>query len=110
MCTNDSFAVQVSHSVLGRLPCVMRLQADLVSQFTDTAAEQIKLAVDSNMACSQALSSILVLPYDSEFRVITTPARYAKAGAGSLHALGQAVALVATPTAMLDGQVSIGIT
>ncbi len=53
---------------------------------------------------------ILVLPFDSEYRVATAPARYAKAGAGSLHPLGQAVALVDTPTAMLNGQVSIGMT
>ncbi len=101
--------MQVSHPVLGGLPCAM-LQANRVNQFTDTAAEQMKLAVDSNMAHSQALSSILVSPFDSEYRVITAPARHAKAGAGSLHALGQAVALVATPTALLNGQVSIGIT
>ncbi len=109
MCTNESFALQVSHPVLGMLPCAMRLQARCMSHFIDTAAEQTKLAVDSNMAPSRVLSSIL-LPVDSEYRVIESPARHAKAGAGGLHALGQAVALVATPTAMLNGQVSIGIT
>lgn len=109
MCTNDSFALQVSHSVLGGLPCAVRLQANLVSQVTDTAAEQTKLAVDLNLAHITALSSILVSPFDSEYRIITAPAGHAKAGAGSLHALGQALALVATPTAVLNGKVSIAI-
>lgn len=100
--------------MLDGLPCAV-LQANLVSQVTDTAAEQMKLAVDSNMAHSQALSSILVLPFDFEYLVVTPPAGWAAAGhakavVGSLHALGQAVALVATPTAMLNGQVSIGTT
>ncbi len=61
------------------------------------------------MAHSQALSGILVLPFDSEHWVTTAPARHAKAGAGSLHALGQAVALVATPAAIFNGRVSIAI-
>ncbi len=111
MCTNDSFAMQVSHPVLGGpgLRCAMMLQAHLVRQLIDTAAEQTKLAVDSNMAHSRALSSILVPPFDFGYRVITAPARHANAGAGSLHALAQAVAHVDTPSAMIAGQVSIAI-
>lgn len=101
--------MQVSQPVLGRLPCAMRLQAHLVSQLMKTAAEQTQLAVDSNMAHSRALSSILVSPFDSAYRVITAAARHGKAGVGSLHALGQAVALVDTPTAMLNAQVSFAV-
>lgn len=55
-------------------------------------------------------SSILLLPFASEYRVITAGGRQGKAGAGSLHAPGPAVPLADTPTAMLDGQVSIVIT
>ncbi|DBB01810.1 TPA: hypothetical protein ACH3X1_000423 [Trebouxia sp. C0004] len=99
-------ARQVSHPVLGKLPYAMRLQADLMSHLLDTAAELTKPAVDSNLAHSRALSSILVLLLESDYRVITAPARHATAGAGSLYALGKAVALVATPTAIFAGQVA----
>lgn len=99
--------MQMSHPVLGRLPCAVRLQAHLMSHVTDTAAEQKQLAVDSNMAHSRALSSIPVTPFDSGNRAIIIPASHAKAGGGSLHAPGQAVALTTVPNAVFAGQVRI---
>ncbi len=106
-CANESFAMQVSHAVLGGLPCAMMVQADLMSHFLDTAAEQTKPAVDSNMAHSRALSSILVPPVGSWYRAMILPASHGKAGGGSLHVPQQAVDLTTVPTATFAGQVSI---